>query len=246
MTASHHYFTSVARGLIPGHSRVFVNGHIAALGTTLATVWEGGGTYVPLVAAKVLKVSSSDADDTLLGAGARTVKITGLDTDYKVVTDTVELDGQTAVNTVVEFLRVNFFEVLTVGATGYNEGTVYVGDGTVTAGVPATKYSVMLTKHNAAFSGHYTVPAGFTAYVHSAFFSSGSAKLLHVFGFMSAPGGPYVARYANHSFEVPFDHKFEAPFPIPEKYDLDFRGQFTTGTHQAAAGFELVLIKNGL
>ncbi len=246
MTSSHHYFTSVSRGLVPGHSSVLVAGHSADVTTSDGSLWEGGGIYVPPTAATILKISSSDANDTSAGAGARTVTLTGLDANYAEITETVALSGQTVVDTTSAFLRTNRFEVSTVGSGGANAGAIYAGVGVVTAGVPATKYGVMLIGDNFSFTSHYTVPAGYTAFVHGVFYASTASKTLDVLAVVAAEGGPYVPFYRGHTYEVPFDHKFESPHSISEKSDLDLRAAFDVGSSSVSGGFEIVLIENGL
>ena len=57
-------------------------------------------------AATVLKVSSSSTADDEGSTGAETVELFGLDADYNEINETVTLDGQTAVNTTKEYLRI--------------------------------------------------------------------------------------------------------------------------------------------
>jgi hypothetical protein len=50
-------------------------------------------------AALQMTVSSSSASDTSAGTGARTVLITGLNANYAVISESVTMNGQTAVTT---------------------------------------------------------------------------------------------------------------------------------------------------
>jgi hypothetical protein len=106
-----------------------------------------------------VKVSSTDTDDTLLGAGARTVLVSGLDVNYFEIDEIVELDGQTEVLTAAKFFRINQVQVLSTGVTGSNEGSIWVGTGDVIAGVPATKFYCIEPGKNLSAVGVYTVPA---------------------------------------------------------------------------------------
>ena len=96
----------VARGQITMHSSVIIFGYNPDVDTSEESVWPDGGTVPHPTTASVLKVSSSSADDTALGTGARTVVIVGLDGSYNQVSETVTLDGQTEVNTVNSYLYV--------------------------------------------------------------------------------------------------------------------------------------------
>ena len=63
----------VSRGQVDGHNAFFKFGINGAVGTSVETVWAEGGTYVYPAAATVMKISSSSADDTSAGTGARTI-----------------------------------------------------------------------------------------------------------------------------------------------------------------------------
>ena len=69
----------VSRGQIQGHSTVIVFGYNPDVDTTEESVWPDGGTIPHPTSASVLKISSSSANDTAAGTGARTVYIEGLD-----------------------------------------------------------------------------------------------------------------------------------------------------------------------
>jgi len=106
----------VARGQIQGHTAVIVFGYNPDVDTAEESVWPDGGAVPHPTVASVLKISSSSANDTSAGTGARTVHIEGLNGDYAVVSETVTLNGQTAVNTVNSYLYVNSFYVITAGS----------------------------------------------------------------------------------------------------------------------------------
>ena len=108
----------VARGQIAYHKPLFKFGNNPTVGDSTETIWSQGGLYSYLSAATVLKVSSSSANDTSAGTGARTVQLYGLDADYNEINEAVTLNGQTAVNTTNEFLRINRMIVRSAGTGG--------------------------------------------------------------------------------------------------------------------------------
>jgi hypothetical protein len=133
----------VARGQVDGHTRSYRFGWANSIGTTpqtITTAVTAGSAYVYPAAATVMKVSSSSANDTSAGTGARTILVAGLDANYASQSETITLSGQTAVNTVNSYLRITYTELLTTGSGNGQAGTIYIGTGTVTAGVPATIY----------------------------------------------------------------------------------------------------------
>lgn len=167
------FLLEVRKGNIPNHTVNGFIGHADALTTSFATVWDdfGSGLKVYQSSAVVMTLSSADADDTAAGSGARTVLVSGLDTNWQAISETVILDGQTPVSTVNSYRRILDLTVLTAGATGENEGIIYAGTGAVASGVPATVEICIFfdttTGHgiNAAHAGSFTIPDGQTGYV---------------------------------------------------------------------------------
>jgi hypothetical protein len=159
------FYLQVARNQISFHKSNFKFGFNSDVDDSLETVWAQGGLYSYLASASVLKVSSSSTADTSAGTGARTVELSGLDTNYDEISETVTLNGQTAVNTTNEFLRINRMVIRSAGTGGQNAGVIYAGTGTVTTGVPANKYATIAIGDNQTVMALWTVPRGYTAYL---------------------------------------------------------------------------------
>jgi len=155
----------VSRNQVGWHYPLFKFGFNPDIDNSLETIWSEGGLYSYLSAATVLKVSSSSANDTSAGTGARTVELFGLDADYDEINEIVTLNGQTAVNTTQSFLRVYRMIVRSAGTGGTNAGVIYAGTGTVTAGVPANKYATVAVGDGQSLMALWTVPRGYTAYL---------------------------------------------------------------------------------
>lgn len=129
--------------------------------TTEIPLWDGDALYTYQSSEAVVKVSSTDdTNDKAGGTGALTVKVYGLDESLAEVSETVTLTGQTAAVTTQAFYRVFRARVLTAGSGGANVGTIWIGTGTVTGGVPATKYAAISPTRNQTLMAMYTVPAG--------------------------------------------------------------------------------------
>ena len=237
----------VSRGQIQGHSTVIVFGYNPDVDTSEETVWPDGGTIPHPTSASVLKISSSSTDDTSAGTGARTVYIEGLDGDYAVVSETVTLNGQTAVNTTNSYLYVNSFYVVTVGSGGANAGNINAGTGTVTSGVPAVLYDIIATGYNNRTTGHYCVPAGYTGYMTNGLFSAGQASgTTAVTGFLKQHGPDGIIRVGavttvnNGTSEF----QFTMPYTIPEKNCVGATAIGSAANNAVSSYFNIVLIKN--
>lgn len=237
----------VSRGQIQGHSSVIVFGYNPDVDTSEESVWPDGGTVPHPTVASVLKISSSSTDDASAGTGARTVFIQGLDGSYNVVSETVTLNGQTAVNTTNSYLYVNNFYVVTAGSGGANAGVIYAGTGTVTSGVPAVIYDLMAVGYNNRTTGHFCVPAGYTGYMTEGLFSSGQASgATSVTGFLKQHGPDGILRVGavttvNNSAAV---FMFEQPYVIPEKNCVGATAIGAAANNAVSSYFSIILIKN--
>jgi lipopolysaccharide export system protein LptA len=240
----------VSRGQIADHVRVFQFGANTNIQTSTTTVWTGTtSNYSYPASATVMKISSSDANDASpSGTGARTVQIIGLDANYLLTTETVALNGQTAVNTVNSYIRINEMTVLTAGTGATAAGTIYAGVGAVTSGVPATIYSLIPVGYNKDSQCVWTVPAGYTAYMTSCTWTAGNttANLLITGALLSRPLGGVFQIESTCKFNVGtnFDRHFDTPIPFAEKTDLEMRIGSSTAGSAGTGEFHIIYIKN--
>lgn len=236
----------VSRGLIAGHRVVHVFGYNFDVDTTEATVWPYTGKITHPAAAIQMSVSSSSASDAAAGTGARTVLIQGLDTDYREISETVTLNGQTAVTTTSAFLRVNYMRVMTAGSSQSAAGDIYIGSGVVTAGVPATVYNLIKFDYNNTITAHYTIPAGYTGYVMQGLFSAGqSGGTAPVRGRLLTTdinGIRHTAAVTTVNNGVA-DYAFEYPVAIPEKTDVEATAVGVSQNNEASAMFIILLVE---
>jgi len=237
----------VLRGQIDGHTAVFVSGYNTSVGTTYETIWSESTVYAYPASASVMEISSSSANDTAAGTGARTVTIYGLDGNYNQINETVSLNGQTAVNTTNSFLRVLHMLVNTAGSGGAAAGTIYAGTGAVTTGKPANVYAVY-TADGGSTACIYTVPAGYTGYVFDFLVSSGitTANAFSSIGLYARPyngvfDNTIQGRCANGgSFTIPLNY----PIAFSEKSDIEVRALSSTAGANVTANFSILLVKN--
>jgi hypothetical protein len=246
--ATEPFELQVARGQITAHRSVVVFGYNPDVDTARVTVWPYTGV-IPLPAAALqMKVSSSSADDTANGTGARTVYVEGLDANHEEISEIVTLNGQTAVLTAQSFLHINNAYVATAGSGLSAAGDIYFGTGVVTAGVPATVYDLIKFDYNQRITGSYTVPAGFTAYLAQGLFSAGQpGGNAQVSGRLLTVGQDGVRRTAAITTvnNGTADYAFEYPIRIPEKTTLEATAQASSNNNEASSMFILLLVSNG-
>jgi hypothetical protein len=250
--SSEPFELQVAQGQIAYHKHVYKFGQNAVVGNSVETIWQQGGLYSYPPSATTMTVSSSNANDTSAGTGARTVQIVGLDGDYNEISETIILNGQTAVTTTNSFLRVNRGIVLTAGSGGVNAGIIYVGTGTVTSGVPANIYTTINGDGtNQSLQSFWTVPANYEAYIHQTNISTGNSSntpaVLKTLLVARPQGGVFntkeiiVLTDGNHLQNYTF------PIKLTEKTDIEFRAESSSGSvnFNVSASMNILYIRMG-
>ena len=238
----------VSRGQVAWHDAVTVWGYNPDVDQSIETVWGNGGIVSFIGAAGTMNVSSTSTEDTSSGTGARTIVIQGLDSNHDPITETVTLNGQTTVVTTKQFLHINYVYVATAGSGKANAGTLYIGSGVNTAGVPATVYGAVYTGLNASTTACYTVPSGYTAYVVNGGISAGQASgSSEVTGYLltrdpTADIARVVSAAAFNNGSAEYD--FTLPLKVAEKYSIEARAVGKSNNNSVAAHFQLILIKN--
>ena len=201
----------VARGQITGHEVVNVFGYATAVSTSFVAVWENNAAYVFPTVASTMVVTSSSASDT-----AVTILISGLDSSYNRISESVTLNGTTAVDTVNTYWRINSV----VTTAGNAVGTMYVKN----AG--GTTYAQITIGNGRTNMSVYTVPAGYTYYLYQ----------ISAWSSTSVTSGVYATFRAlitsstgvqNVTLSIPFLNSYEVarPFPISvlEKADAQWQ-----------------------
>lgn len=238
----------VSRGQIQGHRNVTVFGFNPDVDTAQVSVWPLPSLIPFPSVALQMTVSSSNANDTSAGTGARTIVVEGLDANYNEVSETVTLNGQTPVTMAASLLRVNYAYVATAGSGNGAAGDVYIGTGVVTAGVPATVYDVVKFDYNTTITGSFTIPGGYTGYLSQGLFSSGQA------GGSNQVQGRLITRGTNNIRRTAAvtsinngvaDYVFEYPVAIPEKTTVEATAIGSSTNNSVSSMFILLLVKEG-
>jgi hypothetical protein len=239
----------VARGQITMHSNFCQFGINTNVAQSAETVWIGSSVYSFPTSASVIKVSSSSADDVATtGTGAWTVLIEGVNASYAAVSETVSLNGQTAVNTTNSYLRINKILILTAGTGGSSAGTIYAGTGTVNTGVPAVVVNQTGSASNESESAFYTIPAGYTGYIYRYTVSSGNSTA-DAYSTFQLRVRPFGGVFGTKSYLITpgsglYECEAAIPNAFPEKCDIEVRAFTSAGTAVVSAQLQMMLIKN--
>lgn len=236
MAIDSKYGLQVRKGLW-AEKGLYKFGYNSSVGTATETVWDGGGEYSYPASASVMKVSSDDTGDTSV------VTVSGLDSDYNEASEQVTLTGQTAVSTTTSFIRVNRVKV----DSGEPTGNIYVGTGTVTAGVPANIYAKIIAGENQTLMAVWTVPAGYTAYILAVSVASGTSSVnkysearLKVRPFGGVMQTKEVITFQNSYVET----VLHIPTVATEKSDIEICALTSSSTDAVSATFTIVYEKN--
>lgn len=223
----------IARGLISGVQGLSISGYQSAVSSTFIPLWDhGAAAYVYFNAAQQVRIWSSSASDTNL-----TVLINGLDSNYNIITETVNLtNGVTGVLTAKLFLRINS---ISLTAIPMNVGAISAGssDKSITlAVIPVGSSRSSMTA--------FTVPAGYTFY------------LTQVNAYTNQNGSQY-SNYRSYTqtstglittiLQFPLISNYSSVKVVPRPYfaKTDIQWQFnSTGTSQIGAQIEGYLIAN--
>lgn len=236
----------ISRGQVTMHTPIHIWGYSSLIDGVLLPIWDVNQAKPYITTAAVMKISSGSANDAAAGTGARTVLVSGLDATYTPISETVTLNGQTAVNTTKSYLRVSSIRVLTAGSGGANAGALYAGTGDITTGVPAVVHEIVPIGFNLSQTAAYTVPAGHTAYFVRGGMTAHTTGAGHVLGRLvgSNQGSPFATSAMTIFSNSQVDYEFEYPIAFPEKTDVEARGLSSNGTHAVSAYLQLILIKD--
>jgi hypothetical protein len=237
----------VGRGQITGHSVVHVFGHNPDVDTAEVTVWPTTGLLTHPASPTIMTISSSSASDTAAGTGARTVYILGINGTGGYVSETVILNGQTAVNTVHEYDAIETMSVMSVGSGGVNAGIIYAGTGTVTSGVPATVYSAMGVGDNVALVGHWTCPVGYTGYLVYGSVTSGTSNAnQYITARLKQRGQDGLVRTAAITTIATgtADYDFAYPVKIMAGECITATAKGSGNNNDVSSYFQIVLVRN--
>lgn len=158
------YWAEVRQGNVPGHRIVLVRGRNPQVSSvSFVDLWDPGGVRVDATAGEQLTITTNSANDDIAGTGAQVVEIGYLDDNYVRQTTTVNLVGSGSVNTTeTDILRVEYAQVIQTGSTIPKENEADID---ITSVVGGYDRGQIAAGNNRTLDGHYTVPAGTTAYI---------------------------------------------------------------------------------
>jgi len=229
------YYLQVSRGLVDGHKRVFKFGYNGEIQDVEETIWDVGGLYAyPASAVTMTATSSSGATDEDVE-----VTIQGVDASYNELSETVTLNASGTATTTGSFLRVYRAFV--------SSGTASAGNITIANG--GTTYAYLSAADQQTLMAIWTVPAGYTAYLFQldvTAFTEQNNKVATIRMLTREFNGVFRTQNKFDAFAGPFHQDIQAPQPIPEKTDIEFRAVASSSNAdlRVSATFDIVYIEN--
>ncbi|CAB5238886.1 hypothetical protein UFOVP230_75 [uncultured Caudovirales phage] len=231
-----------ARAQVMGHSTVNIYGFQVSVTTTNIPIWEVAGAYAYPAAATAMNLASSvntGADKT-----GTTVLISGLDSTYAPISETLTLNGTTVVVTTKSYLRINNISVSSVTGGVNPTGTITLKDLTNT-----TTYAQINPSIGRSQMAIYTVPAGYTFYLSriDAYTSANgsSADWIQYRNVNTTSSGVTTLTQ-----QAPFTNTYHSqrvmPRPFAEKTDIQLQAKTSANTYAVSIAAEGYLIKNDL
>lgn len=165
-----------ARKHVPGGRSFFFFGHNDSVGTSYEDIWPGSTDINWQTTAAKIKVASSNAADTSAGIGVRSVEIHGLSSTGVDQDEVISMNGVTAVESSLTYIRINKMHNETVGTYGgSHEGDIECrvtnatfANGDLLAVMVGEEGSVDVSVQyglGEASNGYWTVPLGKVLYI---------------------------------------------------------------------------------
>lgn len=249
ITQGKEFKLRVAQDLVPGTTIFEKYGKNPDIATGPEDLWNGGGLFTgfPTGAAETMEIFSGSGDDTILGDGARTVRIMNLlDADGAVSPDVdVELNGATPVviSAIPYFRGGSRIKVLTAGNDGDNAGALTLRHTVSTANI----FAVLPVNRNQTAIGAFTVPLGKTLFMDRASMSmvrSAAAAASGETTFRARPQGGVFNAIFSPTISTSQDWKFEDDgwIEFAALTDIKMRAESVTAQAIVAGEFSGLLV----
>ena len=241
---------NVSRDKVRGAYHVIKFGENLDVDANMESIWDAGGLYPWSsfdTAGTVVLTSSSVEDDEdkgggVEGTGAHRVQIEGLDNDFNLVSEVLITNGTSTRTSTTEFRRVFRAFLTEAGTDGTNAGTITISKGGTTVAQIRRAGGTGLGQ---TFMSVYTVPAGYTGYIHdwdvTTAKSDGDVFLMQR---TDTDGGVWTSKDVMHTNQNSVERKYTFPLKVEEKTDIDIRAYSTVNNMKVSSTFCILLVQN--
>jgi len=245
--ASYDVAINISAGDVQGTSYIEKFGRNDTMSGNIETIWDGSNVYTYLTSASSVHITSSSGSDATAGTGARTVEVQGLDENYALATETINIDDSASTTT---FIRVFRAIVKSTGSGGQAAGVISIRSASGGGGTLLAQIQRVGTGGGASlgqtFMALYTVPAGKTAYLTQWTVGAGGQNADTTCFFAARPfdDGSFNSKDIIISAGQQFSKNYKIPLQFTEKTDLEVRGFTSSSGNDCSSSFNLILIDN--
>lgn len=231
-------------------------GRNAACGTSYTPVSDNGVYRTPQTsAATALRIKAGgNAADTAAGAGARSVRLTGIDASGDEITETIATAGASAsVATNAQFIRLYEAAVVDTGTYGTQAAGSHVGDITIENAAGTQDWAqIQLNGFPASVTGigSLTIPRNHVGLISNIQINVDLTKttdfLILQRGSILDTAAPYEPIYKVQEFigvARPISIQFEAPIKITELTDIGVLAKVSNGTGAVSVDMEVIILE---
>jgi len=253
---SKEFYQEVTAGNVAKHSIVSIFGRNDAVGTSFVPIALGGIYEMPQVAgATTLRIKAGgNANDDAAGTGAREVTVVVLDETGAEITETIATAGASA-STVTTVTAIRLLRAFVSKSGAYPTALVGSHDddiviengsgGTDWATIGNTDFARSITS-----IGFYTVPLGFTAFVHSISITVDSTKSASVIAVKrenileaAAPFTPMITLLELGGISGQDNETLKLPSEgFAALTDIGLVGMIATGSTEIDINFRILLV----
>lgn len=227
-----------AAGQIRGVETKAQVGFNDSVGSTIEDIWPPGGLLIYLTNAENMDVSSTSTDDTLLGTGAQTVLIKGLDFEFLEIEEELNLNGTTVVTTINKFIRIESCRVIAAGIGGENAGDI-----SLISNLSATLQCFVAISFNNDQQVQYTVPANKFAVITQFLMETQKDQQAFINVWIRPPDEVFFLGRNWNVYQSSLVTPLNPPLAIGPKTDITMRGlKITASDIQIACNINFYLV----
>jgi len=249
--------TKIANGNLSESKVIHKFGSNPDVGVTMEDIWSTGGVYTWLQTAVQLEAISTSTDDTLTGSGAQKLVVEGLDANFNEVSSTINMNGTSASTATTQtFKRVHRAYVSQTGT--YQSTTLTASQaGTITIRTSSAGAThITLGSSGGTYMGQsevarYTIPAGYTAFLHNIIISGDSLKAVNAYLFRrtnanQTSSGLTTKRLMWRAIGIKGIAMYEPEIPvkIEQMTDIWLTANVESTSATVEGSFEIVIIKS--
>jgi len=252
---SDDFLIQVALGNVNGYSIVHKFGSINDVGSALTAIATAKTYKTPTSVTALEMVSDDNTNDTSSGSGAQQVTVYGLNSSWVEISETVTLNGTTAVALANSYFRIYRMKVTRSGT--YASDTAGSHNSTITLRVASAGATWAEIAPESSFGlgqsqiGAFTIPSGKVGLILTKHIKKESAKNPNVYFFVRENADdvttPYTGVMQVKELERNIDGSFvlqpRSPLgPFTGPADIGFLCNVATGTADLSVDFEILLV----